>query len=69
MGGTVTLRDLMDQLMAIHLTQGDLPVLAEEGLELVSVEYNDDEEPCILLTFEEDFPEIITLADITKREP
>jgi hypothetical protein len=65
----VILRELVDQLAAILLTQGDLPVLAEEGQELVSVEYNDDEEPCVLLIFEEDFPEIITLADITKREP
>ena len=43
-------------------------MLAEEGQELVSVEYNDDRTP-VLLVFEEDFPEIITLADITKREP
>jgi hypothetical protein len=69
MGGAVTLRELVDQLAAVLLTQGDLPVLAEEGQELVSVEYNDDDEPCILLSFEEPSPEFITLADITKREP
>jgi hypothetical protein len=49
----VNLRELMDQLAAIMLTQGDMPVLNEDGLDLIGVEYNDDEEPCVLLLFGE----------------
>lgn len=50
----MTLRDLMDQLMAIHLTQGDVPILSEEGQTLHSIEFNDDEEPCVLFLFGDD---------------
>jgi hypothetical protein len=50
----VNLRELIDQLLTINLTQGDMPVLSEEGQSLHSVEFNDDEEPCVLFLFGED---------------
>lgn len=50
----MSLRDLMDQLAAILLSQGDMPVLSEAGHTLHSVEFNDDEGPCVLFLFEED---------------
>ena len=50
----MNLRELMDQLASILLTQGDMPVLGEEGDPLISLEYNDDEEPCVLLLFGDD---------------
>lgn len=50
----MNLRDLMDQLAAILLAQGDMPVLSEAGHTLESVEFNDDEGPCVLFLFGED---------------
>lgn len=50
----MNLRELVDQLAAILLTQGDVPVLLEEGQALDSVEFNDDEGPCALFLFGED---------------
>jgi hypothetical protein len=50
----VNLRELLDQLAAILLTQGDVPVVAEDGEALDSVEFNDDEGPCVLFLFGED---------------
>jgi hypothetical protein len=50
----VNLRDLMEQLAAILLSQGDMPVLSEAGHTLNSVEFDDDEGPCVLFLFEED---------------
>ena len=47
----MNLRELMDQLASILLTQGDVPVLGEEGDSLSSIEFNDDEEPCVLFLF------------------
>jgi hypothetical protein len=50
----VNLRELRDAIAEIHIVRGgDLPILAEEGQRLVSLEYNDDEEPCVLFLFEE----------------
>lgn len=66
----MNLREFLDALADIHIVRGpELPILNEEGLELLAVEYNSDDEPCILLSFEEPSPEFISLADITKREP
>lgn len=50
----MNLRELVDQLAAILLTQGDVPVLSEDGQALHSVEFNDDEGPCVLVLFGED---------------
>jgi len=50
----VNLREFLDALADIHIARGpELPILNEEGLELLAVEYNSDDEPCILLEFEE----------------
>ena len=49
----MTLRQLLDQLTAVLLASGgDIPVLTEEGQALLSVEYNDDEGPCVILILE-----------------
>jgi hypothetical protein len=65
----VNLRELLDHIADIHITRGgEVPVMSEEGADLTGVEYNDDEEPCVLLLFEEPASEYLTLADITKRE-
>lgn len=50
----MNLRELMDQLASILLTQGDMPVLSEEAEPLISLEFNDDESPCVLLLFGDD---------------
>jgi hypothetical protein len=54
----VTLRELLDSLAELMLAQGgDLEVLSENGLEIHSVEFNDDEEPCVLILFQETISE------------
>lgn len=50
----MNLRELMDQLASIMLTQGDMPVRDEEGEPLISLEFNNDKEPCVLLLFGDD---------------
>jgi hypothetical protein len=66
----MNLREMLDHIAEIHITQGgEIPVMSEEGDDLVGVEYNDDEEPCVLLIFEDSGPDILTLSDVTKREP
>lgn len=67
----MNLRELLDELLAVHVAEGgELPVLNEEGLDLIAAEYNRDEEPAVLLLFQEPSPEYITLDDITtEREP
>jgi hypothetical protein len=50
----VNLRELLDSIAELHITRGgNLPVLNEDGLDLVGVEFNDDEEPCVLFLFGE----------------
>lgn len=67
----MNLREMLDHLAEIHITRGgDVPMMSEEGDNLVGVEYFDEEEePCVLLIFDSPAPDILTLADITKREP
>jgi hypothetical protein len=51
----VTLRELIDALAEVLMVKGgDLEVLSEEGLDVLSVEFNDDEEPCVLILFQEE---------------
>jgi hypothetical protein len=51
----VTLRQLLDALAEILMVSGgDLEVLSEAGQTVHSVEFNDDEEPCVLILFQED---------------
>lgn len=50
----MNLRELMDQLAAILLAQGDMPVLSEAGHTLDSIEFEDDEGPCVLFLFKEE---------------
>lgn len=51
----MTLRELVDALAELLMARGgQLEVLSESGLDIHSVEFNDDDEPCVLLLFQED---------------
>lgn len=48
----MTLRELVDRVAELMMSRGgDLEVLSEDGMEIHSVEFNDDEEPCVLIVF------------------
>lgn len=51
----MNLRELLDQMLAIHISHGgEMPVLSVDGYDILSLEFNDDDEPCILILFQED---------------
>lgn len=51
----MTLWELMNALAELLMARGGhLEVLSENGLDIHSVEFNDDDEPCVLLLFQGD---------------
>lgn len=51
----MNLRELLDAIAAIHIAHGgDMPVLSVDGQDVHSLEFNEDEEPCVLILFQED---------------
>jgi len=51
---TMNLRELLDQLATVMLVAGgDIDVIHEDGHQLASIEYDDEEGPVVLLQFSE----------------
>ena len=50
----MNVRELTEQLVELQLVRGEfLPVISEDGHDVARVEYNEDDEPCILIVLED----------------